>query len=130
MHLSLPMHLHHDFSTPATSQAHAVNKRVKESSSDKSNKENKELSTNGMSQPKKKKGMYTRWRTVSEKLPEVFRAIKSVDWSFADFKYYMFQHQDNHGKPVQWTHQHAVTIPKFISGNMKYSPADMVNSCT
>jgi hypothetical protein len=41
--------MHRDFSTPATSQAHAVNKRAKESSSDESNKENEELSTNSMS---------------------------------------------------------------------------------
>src|SRR5882762_10920994 len=72
--------------------------------------------------------MYTRRRTVDEKLSEVFSAIKSVDWSFADFEYYAFRHLDDHGKPVQRTHQHAVTIQKFLAGNMKYSPADIINS--
>src|ERR1700676_4970185 len=67
----------HDFPTPSR-QARAINKRVrKESSSDESNKENKELSTNSMSRPKKKR-TYTRRRTVDEKLSEVFSAIKSV----------------------------------------------------
>jgi hypothetical protein len=117
-----------NFPTPASREARAVNKRAKESSSDESNKENEELSTNSTSRPKKTKRMYTRRRTVDEKLSEVFSAIKSVDWSFADFEYYAFWHQDDHGKPVQWTHQHAVTIQKFLAGNMKYSPADIINS--
>ena len=65
---------------------------------------------------------------VDEKLSEVFSAIKSIDWSFADFKYYVFWHQDDHGKPVWRVHQHTVTIQKFLAGNMKYSPADIINS--
>ena len=56
-----------DFPTPAGRQAHAVNKRVKESSSDESNKENGELSTSSTSQPKNKKCTYTRHRTVDKK---------------------------------------------------------------
>jgi hypothetical protein len=41
----------YDFTTPASRQARAINKQAKESSSDKSNKENEELSTNSMSRP-------------------------------------------------------------------------------
>jgi hypothetical protein len=98
MHLLPPMHLCHNdsqFSNFSKQAGRFCNKWAKESSSDKSNKENKELSTNSMSQPKKKKCMYTGQRMVDEKLFKVFSAIKSIDWLFADFKYYVFQHQDS-----------------------------------
>jgi len=81
----------------------------------------KENQSPGLSTPpKKQKRAYTKWRTIDEKLHDIFTVIDKAGWSFADFLFYAFCHKDDE-EDIHCEQAHANTVQKFLAGYTEHT---------
>ena len=80
------------------------------------------LPTLNSEEPKSKKRAYQAWRSTTDKLRNIFEAIRDVNWTLGDFLYYTFQTKDKSGREVQRTIQHSMYATNFLQGWTAYTP--------
>ncbi|KIM71713.1 hypothetical protein PILCRDRAFT_16805 [Piloderma croceum F 1598] len=65
----------------------------------------------------------------NEKLQAVFSAILGIaKWNLPEFLYHTFRYQDENGKPVHRTTEHAAIVSRFLQGRTKYTPAMVLDA--
>jgi len=58
-----------------------------------------------------------------------FSAISGISkWNLPEFLYHTFRYQDENGKPVHQTTEHAAIVSRFLQGRTKYTPAMVLDA--
>jgi hypothetical protein len=72
---------------------------------------------------------YTGRTSGNEKLQAIFSAISGIaKWNLPEFLYHTFRYQDENGKPVHRTTEHAAIVLRFLQGKTKYTPAMVLDA--
>ena len=93
-----------------------------------SNKENEAPVSEPSTPTKKKVRRYKQRRSIDDKLNDIFNEIEEADWSLSHFLFYVFRHKGDDGKDIHRRKAHANTVQKFLAGNTRYTPADILMS--
>lgn len=62
-----------------------------------------------------------------EKLAAVLGFFHEINWTLSEFLYHLFRLRDEHGKPVHRSSSQGLTVQKFLSGQARYKPIEIID---
>ncbi|KAH9922254.1 uncharacterized protein B0H18DRAFT_1185486 [Fomitopsis serialis] len=66
-------------------------------------------------------------RSEDEKLEHMLAELKEINWTLSRFLNHLFRLKDDDQKPVHRSVSHGLTIRRFLSGQSKYKPIDIID---
>lgn len=67
-------------------------------------------------------------KSIQQKMTDILDLASDCSWGLSDLVYYMFRHKNEDGTAVKRTHSHSNKVQKFLAGNSKYGPADIIHA--